>query len=67
MTSTSATPTRPAPLHRLGRTLKSELFATPLDGVITLVLVGFLLAVGTALVRWVLFQAQWAVIQTNTT
>ena len=67
MTSPSATPTRPIPLRNFGRTLKGELFATPLDGLITLALVGFLLAVGTAFVRWVLFQAQWAVIQTNTT
>jgi general L-amino acid transport system permease protein len=67
MTFPSATSTRPTPLRSLGRTLKSELFSTPLDGVITLVLLGFLLAVGTAFVRWMLFQAQWAVIQTNTT
>ena len=67
MTSPSAMPMRPGQFRSLGRTLKSELFATPLDGLITLVLVGFLLAVGTAFLRWVLFQAQWAVIQTNTT
>ena len=47
--------------------LRRELFATPLDGVITLALVGFLLAVGTAFLRWMLFQAEWAVIQANTT
>jgi len=47
--------------------LRRELFATPVDGVITLALLGFLLAVGTAFLRWVLFQAQWAVIQANTT
>jgi general L-amino acid transport system permease protein len=57
------TSTPQAPLARLRR----ELFATPLDGLITLGLVGFLLAVATALLRWVFFQAEWAVIQANTT
>ena len=47
--------------------LRRELFATPLDGLISLLLIGVLGTVGTAFVRWVLFQAQWAVIQANST
>ncbi len=53
----------PSPLQRLRR----ELFATPLDGLISLLLIGFLLAVGLAFLRWMMGQAQWAVIQANTT
>jgi general L-amino acid transport system permease protein len=52
-----------APLARLRR----ELFATPFDGLISIGLVGFLVAVAAALLRWVFFQAEWAVIQANTT
>jgi len=52
-----------SPLQRLRR----ELFASPLDGLISLLLIGFLLAVGLAVLRWMLFQAQWAVIQANST
>ena len=47
--------------------LRQELFATRVDGLISIALIGFLLAVGTALLRWALFQAQWAVIQANST
>ena len=47
--------------------LRRELFATPLDGLISLVLVGVLLAAGTAFLKWMLFQAQWTVIQANST
>jgi general L-amino acid transport system permease protein len=54
---------RPGPLRRLQR----ELFASPLDGLITIVLIGLLVVVGLALANWLLFQAQWAVIQANTT
>jgi general L-amino acid transport system permease protein len=45
--------------------LRRELCATPLDGLISLVLIGVLLAAGTAFAKWMLFQAQWAVIQAN--
>ena len=62
-----ASPSARAPWQTLRRNLQRELFATPLDGLITLVLVGFLLAVGSAFLHWMLFQAQWAVIQANTT
>ena len=47
--------------------LRRELFATPLDGLISLVLVGVLLAAGSAFLKWMLFQAQWTVIQANST
>jgi len=47
--------------------LRQELFATRVDGLISIALIGFLLAVATALLRWALFQAQWAVIQANST
>jgi len=47
--------------------LRRELFATPLDGLISLLLIGVLSALGAAFVHWMLFQAQWAVIQANST
>jgi general L-amino acid transport system permease protein len=47
--------------------LRRELFATPLDGLISLVLIGVLLAAGSAFLKWMLFQAQWTVIQANST
>ena len=52
-----------SPLQRLRR----ELFSSPLDGLISIGLIGFLLAVVIALVKWALFQAQWAVLQANST
>jgi general L-amino acid transport system permease protein len=52
-----------SPLQRLRR----ELFSSPLDGLISIGLIGFLLAVAIALVKWALFQAQWAVLQANST
>ena len=64
MTLLSSSPTStPGLLQKLRR----ELFASRLDGLISLALLAFLLAVGAAFLRWVLFQAQWAVIQANTT
>lgn len=47
--------------------LRRELFANPLDGVISIALIAALGLVAAALVKWVLFQAQWAVIQANST
>ena len=55
-----------APAGALQR-LRRELFATRLDGLITLGLLGVALAVGVAFARWALFQAQWAVLQANST
>jgi len=57
------TPLLASPLQRLRR----ELFSTPLDGLISIGLIGFLLAVAIALVKWALVQAQWAVLQANST
>ena len=54
-------------MNKLVQRLRRELFATPLDGVISLVLVAALLVAAAGLLRWALFQAQWAVIQANST
>ncbi|WP_254933658.1 amino acid ABC transporter permease [Cyanobium sp. WAJ14-Wanaka] len=54
---------RPGPWQRLRR----ELFGSKLDGLISLALFAALLAAGAGLLRWALTQAQWAVIQTNST
>ena len=59
-------PTSPQPLASpLLQRLRRELFASRTDGLITLALVGALLAVAAAFLRWALFQAQWTVIQAN--
>lgn len=49
------------------RRLRRDYFATPLDGGITLLLILLLGAGLIGLVRWALLQAQWAVIQVNST
>ena len=54
-------------MSALLRRLRRDYFATPLDSGITLVLILLLGAALVALVRWALFQAQWAVIQVNST
>ena len=54
---------RPSALQRL----RAALFASPLDGLITVVLLAALLAGGHALLHWLVFKAQWAVIQVNST
>ena len=54
---------RPSALQRL----RAALFASPLDGLITVVLLAALLAGGQALLHWLVFKAQWAVIQVNST
>jgi general L-amino acid transport system permease protein len=62
--SVSSPPPRtasPPPLHRLRR----ELFATPLDGVISIVLLAGLSAAAVAFLHWATSQARWAVIQAN--
>ena len=63
-------PPRPAPpsARRSWRgALRQELFATPLDGVISVLLLAALLAAGVGFWHWAFRQAQWAVIQANTT
>ena len=51
----------PPPLLRLRR----ELFATPLDGLISIVLLVGLSAAAVAFLHWATSQARWAVIQAN--
>ena len=47
--------------------LRAALFASRLDGLITVVLLAALLSGGQALLHWLVFKAQWAVIQANST
>ena len=47
--------------------LRRELFSSRTDGLITLVLLGALLALGGGFLRWALFQAEWAVVRVNST
>jgi general L-amino acid transport system permease protein len=47
--------------------LRQELFPTPLDGAISLVLIACIALAAVALLRWAFAQAQWAVIQANAT
>ena len=54
---------RPGPWQRLRR----ELFASRFDGLISIALIGGLVAVGLGLAKWVLVQAQWTVISANST
>ena len=53
--------------HALGRRLRSELFASPLDGVISVALIVGLAAAALGLGHWATTQARWAVIQANST
>ena len=61
--------TAPPQLQRPGlmRRLQRDLFSSRFDGFISIALIALLLAVGGALVQWLLFHAQWAVIQANST
>ena len=47
--------------------LRAALFASRLDGLITVGLLAALLSGGQALLHWLVFKAQWAVIQANST
>jgi general L-amino acid transport system permease protein len=47
--------------------LRKELFASPIDGLLTVLLITGLAATGYRLIHWALTQAQWAVIQANST
>jgi len=49
------------------RRLRHELFATPGDALLSLALLTVLAVALGGLLRWALFQAQWAVIQANST
>ena len=54
-------------MNPLLRRLRHDLFATPADGVITLILLGLIGAGGSAFLHWAFSQAQWAVIRANST
>jgi len=51
----------------LGRRLRSELFASPLDGAISIGLIIGLGAAAIGVLHWALAQARWSVIQANST
>ena len=63
----------PALLSPLGQApsrwkrLRSELFGSRVDGLISIALGAALVAIALGLLKWTLFQAQWAVIQANRT
>ena len=59
----------PPPMVRQGplRHLRRELFASRLDGLISVGLITAMAFLGLALLRWAVVQAQWAVIQANST
>lgn len=57
----------PGSLQRCKDWLRKELFATRLDGLLSLVLICSILAALFGLLRWALLQANWAVIQLNST
>jgi general L-amino acid transport system permease protein len=54
-------------MNPLLRRLRHDLFATPADGLITVVLLAVIGAGASSLLRWAFSQAQWAVIQANST
>ena len=54
-------------MNPLLRRLRQDLFATPVDGLITVVLLGMIGAAGATFLHWAFSQARWAVIQANST
>jgi general L-amino acid transport system permease protein len=63
-------PARPAPesvQRSWAGALRQELFASPTDGVVSLLLIAVILSAAVGLWRWAFGQASWAVIQVNTT
>ena len=54
-------------MSALIRRLRRDYFASPVDGAISVVLVSLLAAVLIGLLRWAFGQADWAVIQANST
>jgi len=54
-------------MNPLLRRLRHDLFATPADGLITVVLLAVIGAGISSFLRWAFSQAQWAVIQANST
>ncbi|MFQ6538191.1 MULTISPECIES: amino acid ABC transporter permease [Aphanothece] len=57
----------PSPLRTLPGRLRRELFASPADTLITVALLGVVGGGLTALLRWALTRADWAVIRLNST
>jgi general L-amino acid transport system permease protein len=55
------------PFSSLPSRLRRELFATPFDGLISLLLLATLAAAGAGVLHWASAQAQWLVIQANST
>ena len=49
------------------RRLRTELFGSRVDGLISIALGAALVAIALGLLKWTFFQAQWAVIQANST
>ena len=49
------------------RRLRQDLFATPADGIVTVLLLALIGAGGAAILHWAFGQAQWAVIRANST
>jgi general L-amino acid transport system permease protein len=54
-------------MQALIRRLRSELFATPGDTAISVVLLTILAAAASGLLHWAVRQAEWAVVQVNST
>ncbi|MCS5693003.1 amino acid ABC transporter permease [Cyanobium sp. FGCU-6] len=54
-------------MQSLIRRLRSELFATPADAVISIALFTILAAAAAGFLHWALRQAEWAVVQVNST
>jgi len=66
MVMPSAAP--PSPLSApLWLRLRRELFATPLDGLISVGLIALIVAAAAGFLHWATTRAQWVVIQANTT
>jgi hypothetical protein len=54
-------------MNSLLRRLRAELFATPTDSVLSVVLISLISLAGFGVLRWALTQAQWAVVKVNST
>ena len=54
-------------MNSLLRRLRTELFATPADAVLSLALISLITAAAFGFLRWALTQAQWAVVRVNST
>ncbi|MFN5194938.1 MAG: amino acid ABC transporter permease [Cyanobacteriota bacterium] len=54
-------------MNPIVRRLRQELFPTPADGALSLGLIALIVIAVTALLRWAVGRAQWAVIQVNST